>query len=311
MSNRVPTRTPRPTSVEEEPPVMTATATRPQARSTRDGRALTTYLVVVAGLVIPANLLAGALGANAHATDEAPVAAQIALYLQAVIPALAALAAWGVIKRRPEWGFRRTPRSTLATAWLIGVLAVAAGSVTAWVTGLAPFTSHGLSDAWGGLPPWLAALAGVLVGVLPWMVLAIGEELGWNSFLTPMLAKRWSRDRTALVVGVLWAAFHVPLMIFVPGAVPNGVPALWTVAWFAVECIALAYPLVWTRLRTGSIWPALVLHGTLNAALYLVTGPATRTTDSSGWFVGEGGLITSIGTVLAVVATAPLWRKRA
>lgn len=267
------------------------------------------YLAVVAGLVVPANLVAAHLGADAQHPDQAAPLAQVALYGQAVIPALAALLAWAVARQRPTWGFRRTPVGALGTGWLVGALAVGIGYGAAWLTGAARFVPAGLADAWGGLPPVLAGVAGLVVGVLPWMLLAVGEELGWNSFLTPLLAARLGAGRTALVVGPLWAAFHVPLMLFVDGAVPSGVPVAWTAALFTVECVALTFPLVWLRLRTGSIWPPLVLHGTLNAALYLVAEPATRDTSASGWLSGEGGLLTSAGTVLAVLVTVRLWRR--
>ena len=97
---------------------------------------------------------------------------------------------------------------------------------------------------------------------------------------------------------------HFPLMLFVPGAIERGVPTAWALVWFSVETVAFAYPLMWLRLRTGSIWP--VPHATLNATLYFVAGAMTAATGQSGWFVGEGGVLTAVCSVLAVLGTAPL-----
>ncbi|WP_375430580.1 CPBP family intramembrane glutamic endopeptidase [uncultured Friedmanniella sp.] len=266
------------------------------------------YLTVVAALVVPANVVAADLGADAQHPDQGSGLVQLALYGQAVIPAVAALLAWAVARTRPTWGFRRASWRSLGAAWLVGVLAVALSYAGVWLSGAGRFAAAGWSGTWGGLPSMLVVPTGLVMGVLPWMALAVGEELGWNSFLAPRLAARLRADRTALAVGGLWAAFHLPLILLVPGAVPVGVPTLWTAAWFVVECVALAYPLVWLRLRTGSLWPALVLHGSFNAALYLVAEPATRATASTGWFSDEGGLLTSVGTVLAVILTRRLWR---
>lgn len=36
---------------------------------------------------------------------------------------------------------------------------------------------------------------------------------------------------------------------------------------------------------------------------------ATALTDHSGWFIGEGGALTSAFLALVVLATRPLWRK--
>lgn len=286
---------------------LSSPATEPVVRS-GPAPSLALYLGLVAALVVPANLVAAALDADAQHPERGPVAVQLALYGQAVIPAVAALAAWAAARTRPTWGFRRTSWSSVGHAWLVGVLSVALGYAAVWVSGAGRFSVAGWSGTWGGLPPALVVPAGLLLGVLPWMALAVGEELGWNSFLTPRLAARFGPDRTAVVVGGLWAAFHLPLILLVPGAVPPGVPTAWTAGWFAVECVALAFPLVWVRLRTSSLWPALVLHGSLNAALYLVAVPATQPTVLTGWLGGEGGLLTSVGTVVAVVATRRLWR---
>lgn len=283
--------------------------TRPAARTT-SRRQLLTYALVVAGLVIPANLFAGAIGANAQQVGAAPIGAQIALYAQAVIPAVAALLAWSVFRQRLSWGFRRTRWKVLVSAWFIGVLAVGLGYGVAWLTGTASFSAGSLSSANGGLPPALAALIGLGPGILPWLALAIGEELGWNSFLAVKLAERHGTDTTALIVGVAWALFHLPLMLFVAGSVAPGVPTWWAVVMFIGQCVALAFPLVWIRLRTRSIWPALVLHGTLNSVLYLVAEPATVGSASSRWMLGEGGLLTTCGIILAVLVTMPLWRRR-
>ena len=57
-------------------------------------------------------------------------------------------------------------------------------------------------------------------------------------------------------------------------------------------------------------WPALVLHGTLNSVLYLAAEPATMGSASSRWMLGEGGLLTTSGIIVAVLLTVPLWRRR-
>lgn len=97
----------------------------------------------------------------------------------------------------------------LGAAWVVGLASAGIGAAVSWVFGVVPFSAAGLSATWFGLPPALAAVLGAVVGPLPWILLAVGEELGWNSFLTPLLAARLGADRTAVVVGLLWAAFHV------------------------------------------------------------------------------------------------------
>lgn len=58
-------------------------------------------------------------------------------------------------------------------------------------------------DVGGGLrslsPLWLA---GMLFG-------ALGEEIGWRGYLQPVVRGRWNAAATSLLVGALWALWHV------------------------------------------------------------------------------------------------------
>ena len=92
---------------------------------------------------------------------------------------------------------------------------------------------------------WLAGLGAVdlarfRTGVVPFVVLgsvqsllsATGEELGWRGFLVPTLARTMSFGWTALVSGAIWAAWHLPLILFAD--YNAGTPA-----WFAVPCFVV------------------------------------------------------------------------
>ena len=261
--------------------------------------------LIVPGLVA----IAVANGVDMRTLDDAPVIGQLALFGGAFAPTLAMLVAWAVGRRGPDWGFRRTPWRTVGIAWLFSVIAVFTAYSAGWLTGIAGFDPARL-EAGSGLPPFLAVVVGLSPGVLPFMALALGEQLGWSSFVTARLAAFRSPDATGIIVGLSWAACHVPMMLFVPGAVVEGIPVAWAIAMFAIQCLAFSFPMVWLRVRTRSIWPVLVLHATLNAAIYFVAEFVTVPTDASEWFIGEGGVLTAVGAVVAALVTIPLWRGR-
>jgi uncharacterized protein len=132
-------------------------------------------------------------------------------------------------------------------------------------------------------------------------VLALGEEIGWRGLLAARLAERMSLGRVALWTGLAWSAFHLPLMLFIPGAV-EGVPVGYAVAVFAIGLIALSYPMAWLRVRSRSVWPATLMHAAGNAAIYLVGDPLTRDTGDTEWFAGETGfLLAATSVVMALV----------
>ncbi|WP_210505844.1 CPBP family intramembrane glutamic endopeptidase [Naasia sp. SYSU D00057] len=288
---------------------MTALAPSPSRTRLSTRRQLAVFGITLTALVLPAVAYAVSQGADLAHLDRAPVGAQIALFSQSLAPALATLVTWAVGGGAPVWGFRRVPLRVVGTGWLIAIAGVGLGYGTAWLTGAAAFSAEALSQTMG-LPAPVVALIGLLPGLLPFVLLAIGEQLGWSSFLVPRLAAGRSRDAVAVLLGLAWAAFHIPMMLFLPGGIDEGVAPLAAVALFAVQCVALAFPLAWLRLRTGSIWPVLVLHATLNAALYLVAQPATVTGPGAAVWLGEGGVLTTAGIVGGVLVTMPLWRRR-
>ncbi|KAA9380963.1 CPBP family intramembrane metalloprotease [Microbispora cellulosiformans] len=287
----------------------TDTDTRTAAPTAREPR-LGVYGVALAALVLPVVALAVSQGADLDRIGDAPIGTQIAMYSQAFMPALAALvaclAAGGV--RAVDWGFHRVPWRTLAAAWAVPVLGIGIAYGTAWLTGAARFDPGDLAGS-TGLHPALGVLLGLVPGVVPFVVLALGEQLGWSSLLVMRLAARRSPATTAVILGLAWAAFHYPLMLFVPGAVEEGVAVPYAMLMFTLQTVTLAFPLVWLRLRTRSIWPVLVCHATVNASLYFVAEAMTSTHDRSAWMVGEGGALTTAGLAVAVLLTGRLWRR--
>ncbi|WP_214105047.1 CPBP family intramembrane glutamic endopeptidase [Acrocarpospora catenulata] len=275
-------------------------------------RQLVVFAVLLTGLVLPALAYAVAQGLDLNHLNDAPVGAQIAVYSQALAPLIAGLGAYlagGRGLRGFDWGLRRVPWRVIATAWAVPVVGIALGYGTAWLTGLADFAPGNLTDT-TGLRPALAVVLGLVPGIIPYILLAFGEQIGWSSFLATRLATTRSTDATALIVGLAWGAFHIPLMLFVPGAVDEGIPVPYALTMFLLQTVTLAFPLVWLRIRTGSIWPVLVLHATVNAAIYFVAGAMTAPTTTGSWFVGEGGALTTAGLLVAVAATRRLWRGR-
>lgn len=44
------------------------------------------------------------------------------------------------------------------------------------------------------------------------LFVGVGEETGWRGFALPELQKRFSPLTASLIIGVIWAAWHIPLM---------------------------------------------------------------------------------------------------
>ncbi|MFD0891092.1 CPBP family intramembrane glutamic endopeptidase, partial [Streptosporangium algeriense] len=152
------------------------------------------------------------------------------------------------------------------------------------------------------LPPSPGALAAtqiafaVLLAPLVNLIPAFGEEWGWRGWLLPRLMPlgTW---RAVLVSGVIWGAWHAPLTLRGYNYPELGA---WAAPFFVVFCVAFGALLGWLRLRSGSVWPAVVGHGSLNASggLMLLVGDAAH--PPSLVLAGITGLVGS--ALLAVLS---------
>jgi len=128
----------------------------------------------------------------------------------------------------------------------------------------------------------------------PVMVLGGGlEELGWRGVALPELQRRFVPFRAAVIVGIVWAVWHVPLF-FLPGVSQYGAHFL----PFALQTMGLALVLGWLYNHTGSILLCIILHAASNsAAIAIPNGKAT--------FVSAGAALWIVaGVLLFVVAPA-------
>jgi membrane protease YdiL (CAAX protease family) len=110
-----------------------------------------------------------------------------------------------------------------------------------------------------------------LGNLVPRMIFAACVEFGWRGYLTPALAANGvPRMTNHLIVGLIWAVWHIPYILGSPGY--SQVSGWLFAPLFLVGVLAMAVILGETRLRTRSVWPAVVAHGIANALAYAFLG---------------------------------------
>ena len=146
-------------------------------------------------------------------------------------------------------------------------------------------------------PP--AILAGPLL-LLP-LFLAIltftdglGEELAWRGFALPRLLTRYNALVASVVLGMIWALWHLPLL-WTEG---NGMFHL-PVWLFLLDLTAKSILFTWVFLHTrGSVLIAMLFHGATN--LFLVSPEVASTGDFQVAVLAMVGKWVLVGIVLVV-----------
>jgi uncharacterized protein len=104
-------------------------------------------------------------------------------------------------------------------------------------------------------------LSPVLLGIAVGLVGGFVEELGWTGFAVPKLRLRHGVLATGLIVGILWAVWHLLQVIWTASAASGPVPpALFvSVGFFSTYLLPYRVLMVWVYDRTGSLLIAVLM----------------------------------------------------
>jgi membrane protease YdiL (CAAX protease family) len=219
---------------------------------------------------------------------------------------------------------RRRPLSSLGWKWrwryqaisyLIPIAYAGVAYAFVWATGLGgvpnpkvlahPFFSRLSPQTPAAVRLIVFVLATGTLGMIASTMSALGEEIGWRGFLVPELAKMTTFTRTALVSGVIWTAWHVPILVFAD--YNSGTPTWYGLTCFAVMVIGISFVFAWMRLKSGSLWTGAFLHASHNLFIQGIFTPLTIDTGKTKWAIDEFGFALAIA---AVVAAVIVWRRR-
>jgi membrane protease YdiL (CAAX protease family) len=94
-------------------------------------------------------------------------------------------------------------------------------------------------------------------------IAAIGEEIGWQGYAFGLLNRRWNALEAGVILGVVWAAWHIIPYIQTKNS------ASWIV-WQCVATVGLRVLIVWLYQNTGkSLFSAVAFHATINVSNFL------------------------------------------
>ncbi len=147
----------------------------------------------------------------------------------------------------------RVPARWYAVVLLLPIAIVAASCSLLLLLGEGFEISADLPPVW--VYPFILLYMGFLGGGL--------EEPGWRGFALPRLLARYSPAASGLILGVIWAFWHLPLFL-APSLAQKDIP----VGLFILTGVALSIIFTWAYLATGGSIPmAIILHAGINAAL--------------------------------------------
>ncbi len=161
----------------------------------------------------------------------------------------------------------------------------------------------------GAGSPILLVLTGVervLLAPLLAILIFFGEEYGWRGYLQSELFKL-GRVRGALLVGLIWGAWHWPLILM--GVNYPGHPLLGLLL-MTLYSTANAVILSYAVLKSGSVLLAAYLHGFIDQIINFIVALGFRPNDPAFSFgIGIYG-IAFLALIALIILRDQIWRGR-
>lgn len=115
------------------------------------------------------------------------------------------------------------------------------------------------------IPSWVMLLgtvvSGILAGVTINALFAYGEEYGWRGYMVGALKGTKFLPASALI-GLVWGIWHFPLILMGHNGYPDRTLGILMMVIF---CILGGIVELYFVCKSGTVWPAVFIHGTINA----------------------------------------------
>jgi len=250
----------------------------------------------------------------------------ILFFFFSFFPLLSNLFTRVMTKDKTEWmikpNFRRNWAIYLISAFIPGLL-IFAGAVLFFLIfpNNLDLSAEKLVETYGrfGFPSNLPhtiesiiriGVVGVIISpfIIPIVIYAFGEEIGWRGYLLPILMKLMGRQKAILLNSVLWGLCHAPLIYLGFNYGLDYWLAPYTgILIMTLVCIALGIWLSYVTIKSDSIIPASILHGSVNMigewpALVAIPGVSTLLGPNPTGIIGMIGLLVSAMIILKIIS---------
>ncbi|HZV88498.1 MAG TPA: CPBP family glutamic-type intramembrane protease [Candidatus Binatus sp.] len=137
-----------------------------------------------------------------------------------------------------------------------------------------------------------------------WLGLAFGipagffEEIGWTGFAFPKMSLKLPPLRAAILLGLLWGLWHIPVINFLGTAVPHGAYWLHFFIAFTAAMTAMRVLISWLYAHTKSIPLAQLMHACSTGSLVVFSPPAVNASQEAFWYAAYAAALWLLVAVL-------------
>ena len=122
--------------------------------------------------------------------------------------------------------------------------------------------------------------AGVSFGI----VAGFFEEIGWMGYAFPKMARTGNALGAAILLGILWGTWHLPVIDYLGAATPHGAYWLRYFLAFAAAMIGMRVLIAWIYTNTKSVALAQLMHASSTGSLVLFSPGGVTARQETMWY---------------------------
>ncbi|MGA9042893.1 MAG: CPBP family intramembrane glutamic endopeptidase [Terriglobales bacterium] len=144
-----------------------------------------------------------------------------------------------------------------------------------------------------------------LIGILFGLPAGFLEEIGWTGYAFPKMQSQNNALAPAILLGLLWSIWHLPVINFLGIASPHGAYWFPFLLSFTLAMTAMRVLISWIYSNTNSILLAQIMHVSSTGALVVFGAPRVNAAQEATWYGLYG-----VSLWLAVAIVVKIYGKR-
>jgi membrane protease YdiL (CAAX protease family) len=123
-----------------------------------------------------------------------------------------------------------------------------------------------------------------LIGIAFGLPAGLFEEIGWTGYALPRMRDRMGPWKASIILGLIWSAWHIPVIDYLGTATPHGSFWLRFFLAFAAAMMAIRVIIGWVYLHTSSVLLAQLLHAASTGSLVVFSPPNATAGQEAFWY---------------------------
>jgi uncharacterized protein len=136
------------------------------------------------------------------------------------------------------------------------------------------------------------------------------EEIGWMGFAFPKMRRPDNALTPAILLGLLWGCWHIPVIDYLGTSTPHGSYWLPFFLAFTAALTAMRVLIAWVYTNTNSVVLPQLLHAFSTGSLVVFSPPGVSAAQESLWYAIYAGTLWLLVAIITVLDRSLLPSKK-